>query len=124
MWTDSRYNDIKSYDERKKRYEHTINFYGSMSIQGPELTSLEFLEHLNINELDLSLCPNIVPKLKSQSITQLSFRNCNVCNTEQLNLGNLELLEFTQYKRQKYAFFILSALKYSKLKSFILFGYE
>ncbi|CAL5971156.1 Conserved_hypothetical protein [Hexamita inflata] len=125
MWTDPRYKDIKSYDERMtKRYEHTINSYGSMSIQDPELTSLEFLEHLNIKELDLSLCPNIVPKLKSESITQLSFRNCNVHNTEQLDLQNLEIIEFTQYKRQKYEFSITSALKYLKLKQFILFRYE
>ncbi|CAL5979585.1 leucine-rich_repeat domain-containing protein [Hexamita inflata] len=68
---------------------------GSFKIEGDsELKSIEFIKLLNLQKLELINCNNIIPKLESQSITELHIENNNYLNLNELQLDNLEIFKY------------------------------
>ncbi|CAL6012739.1 leucine-rich_repeat domain-containing protein [Hexamita inflata] len=75
---------------------------GLFKIEGDsELKSIEFIKLLNIQKLELINCNNIIPKLESQSITELHIENNNYLNLNELQLDNLEIFKYYKLISEK-----------------------
>ncbi|CAL6052650.1 leucine-rich_repeat domain-containing protein [Hexamita inflata] len=92
-----------------------------------QLESIEFLEDLNLNELIIDKCEKIVPKINSKTIRKLEITSCQVCNTEQLQLENLEILSLQddlESEENNIFGLVKNIVKYKKLTNLCIFGYN
>ncbi|CAL6068090.1 leucine-rich_repeat domain-containing protein [Hexamita inflata] len=122
MQIEDQYETKMSQEYQKQIFNNTLNI-----LDDSELKSLKFMENIDIRELKLSFCDNIIPKLNSKTIKELSIIFCNVSNVEQLDLVNLEVLqlieetEYIQNHQPQVAQLVQSIIeKYSNLKELYL----
>ncbi|CAL5978792.1 Leucine-rich_repeat domain superfamily [Hexamita inflata] len=89
------------------------------------LKNIEFMEHLNIKALKLQLCANVIPKLRSQTVKDLTLIYCKIKNLQEMELDNLESL-FLQEQEQKLEDNTLtqSITKFQNLQKLRLDGYK
>ncbi|CAL6087117.1 leucine-rich_repeat protein [Hexamita inflata] len=89
------------------------------------LTSLQFMSYLNISQLKLQNCPNIIPILTNNKIKELNLTNCRVSNFDLLQLDNLEKL-ILQYDKTGItdSYIINKIQKFNKLKELSLLKYN
>ncbi|CAL5973807.1 Conserved_hypothetical protein [Hexamita inflata] len=85
--------DLQNLSEYNKemiqRYQSKINDRKLIIMFNSELRSLDFINYLDINKLELENCKNIIPKLESLIITKLEIIDCEIQNT-------LEIARFQQ----------------------------
>ncbi|CAL5985445.1 leucine-rich_repeat domain-containing protein [Hexamita inflata] len=83
-------------DEQVQFYQKFIK-NGSLEIEGDgeddELKNIEFLELLNIHQLEFNSCANIIPKFKNDALKKLIIRDSTMQTLNQLQLQNLEELQ-------------------------------
>ncbi|CAL6018391.1 leucine-rich_repeat domain-containing protein [Hexamita inflata] len=65
-----------------------------------KLQSLQFIGFLNINNLEIQDCKNMIPQLKSQTINQLTIKYCHVQSMQDFELENLKVLVLTNLDQQ------------------------
>ncbi|CAL6009415.1 leucine-rich_repeat domain-containing protein [Hexamita inflata] len=92
-----------------------------------DLTSLEFIQLLNIHTLELGYCDNIIPKLESKTITQLHIRNCQIQSVKNFQLDNLEILEICHLDMNdlfESKTIVQEIVMFQKLKELYLTGWD
>ncbi|CAL6028503.1 S-layer_homology domain-containing protein [Hexamita inflata] len=85
---------LSKYDKKMiEKYQSKIKG-GTLTIQESlDLKSLNFINTLEINQLTLYECKNIVPQLESLTIIKLQLTYCDVQSVKDFQLENLEVLE-------------------------------
>ncbi|CAL5993006.1 leucine-rich_repeat domain-containing protein [Hexamita inflata] len=95
---------------------------GMLKIENDQdLKSLDFLGILNINRLELQNCDNIIPKLDSKTIKQLTLLFCDISNVKDFQLENLEILTISNYSRKESDTLMQEIVKFQKLKQLYLY---
>ncbi|CAL5994248.1 leucine-rich_repeat protein [Hexamita inflata] len=121
-----------NYDQDMiKKYRKKV-IKGVLKIEeDQDLKSIEFLQNFqHINKLEINSCSNIIPRLNSKAIQNLSIVYCNVYNIEQFNLENLEILNLhynlvnTPNAQMQVIKLVQNILKFNKLKELTLYGYQ
>ncbi|CAL6097614.1 Leucine-rich_repeat domain superfamily [Hexamita inflata] len=119
-------NNLSEYDKSMiEKYQSEIKD-GTVAIQrNQDLTSLNFIRLLNLNELVLKYCQRIIPKLESQSIKKLEIIDCKIQSVKDFRLDNLEVLDiqnYFQYLESKTLIFEI--VMFQKLKELYLYSWE
>ncbi|CAL6068088.1 leucine-rich_repeat domain-containing protein [Hexamita inflata] len=126
MQIEDQYETKMSQEYQKQIFNNTLEIQDDS-----QLKSLKFMENFHIQELKLSFCGNIIPKLNSKTIKQLDIICCKVLNVEQLDLVNLEVLQL--FEDEKHVSTQLTQItqllqsiveKYSNLKELCLEGFK
>ncbi|CAL6046435.1 leucine-rich_repeat domain-containing protein [Hexamita inflata] len=86
-----------------------------------DLKSLDFIRFLQISELRLDNCKNIIPKLESQTIKLLDLYDCNIHDVTAFQLENLESLYMTNRSKLELDTLIFDIAQFQKLKELILY---
>ncbi|CAL5995068.1 leucine-rich_repeat domain-containing protein [Hexamita inflata] len=86
-----------------------------------DLKSLDFISFLQISELRLDSCKNIIPKLESQIIKLLDLYDCNIHDVTAFQLENLESLRMTNRSKLELDTLIFDIAQFQKLKELILY---
>ncbi|CAL6000769.1 Leucine-rich_repeat domain superfamily [Hexamita inflata] len=66
-----------------------------------ELYNIEFVNNFDIEELIISKCPNINPKLENHQIRELNLFSCGIKYLNELKLPNLEVLTILESQNKK-----------------------
>ncbi|CAL6025163.1 leucine-rich_repeat domain-containing protein [Hexamita inflata] len=117
--------NLSEYDKSKiEKYQSEIED-GILTIQqDPELKSLDFIRLLQLNELVLIQCRNIIPKLESSNIKKIKIGGCFIQGVKDFQLENLEVLwvnnNFEQLESQM---LVQEILQFKKLKELELFNW-
>ncbi|CAL6026580.1 leucine-rich_repeat domain-containing protein [Hexamita inflata] len=86
--------DLQNLSEYNKemiqRYQSKINDRKLIIMFNSELRSLDFINYLDINKLELENCKNIIPKFESLIITKLEIIDCEIKSIKDFQLQNLE----------------------------------
>ncbi|CAL6064119.1 leucine-rich_repeat domain-containing protein [Hexamita inflata] len=119
-------NNLSEYDKSMiEKYQSEIKD-GTVAIQrNQDLTSLNFIRLLNLNELVLKYCQRIIPKLESQSIKKLEIIDSKIQSVKDFRLDNLEVLDiqnYFQYLESKTLIFEI--VMFQKLKELYLYSWE
>ncbi|CAL6031785.1 Leucine-rich_repeat domain superfamily [Hexamita inflata] len=119
----------KSLEQASKYNQKMINLYQDLIIDGcleiqnnQELQSLDFIDDLmDLKDLEIHQCRNVIkcPKIHSQSITRVFFSFCQINNFRDIELENLELINFCGNKKSNFQ----DIAKFQKLKK-LQIGYE
>ncbi|CAL6081269.1 DUF2252_family protein [Hexamita inflata] len=86
-----------------------------------DLKSLDFIKFLQINELRLDNCMNIIPKLEIQTIKLLDIYDCNIYNVKDFQLENLGSLRMTNRSKLELDTVVFDIAQFQKLKELILY---
>ncbi|CAL6049306.1 leucine-rich_repeat domain-containing protein [Hexamita inflata] len=82
----------QKYNQAKIQQFEPLISNGKLEIQSNDsLKSLDFIESLDIEKLEIINCKNIQPKLSSESITDLTIENCALENID-FTLNNIQIL--------------------------------
>ncbi|CAL5991929.1 Conserved_hypothetical protein [Hexamita inflata] len=119
------------YDQRMtEQLQNRIVNNFLMIINMKELNSIEFLQNLNVLKLEFKYCQNLIPKLESKLIQQLTLKECKINNLELLTLENLEALciedrPYDNFKQHiKHNLNLNCVHKFTKLTEIKLSGYN
>ncbi|CAL6025402.1 leucine-rich_repeat-containing protein [Hexamita inflata] len=100
-----------------KMYQNLVDNGTLKIISNIQLKSLYFLQSLEIKDLWLYNCRNIIPKLQSETITNLHIIACDFYSLVEFKLNNLEVLEMQSNQKQKEATILVQEIvKFKKLK--------
>ncbi|CAL6095036.1 leucine-rich_repeat domain-containing protein [Hexamita inflata] len=117
--------NLSKYDKLMiQKYKSEIQD-GTLTIQqDPDLKSLNFINALKINQLELYDCQNIVTQLDSLTIKELKLTDCFIQSVNGFQLENLEVLEvYSNYIQLKSKALFLNIAAFKKLKQLILYNY-
>ncbi|CAL5992233.1 leucine-rich_repeat domain-containing protein [Hexamita inflata] len=117
--------NISEYDKQMiEKYQSEIKD-GTLTIyQNQDLKSLDFMRLLNLQELELKFCNNIIPKLESQTIKMLKIQQCKIQSVKDFQLENLEVLEiYNQFDQLESKTLVQEILRFKKLKGLSLYKY-
>ncbi|CAL6009539.1 Leucine-rich_repeat domain superfamily [Hexamita inflata] len=115
-------NSLSEYDKSMiKKYQNQIND-GALSIyRNPDLKSLNFMNTLKINQLQLKECKHIIPQLESSTIKKLKIMQCDIQSVKDFQLENLEVLIIGNlYDTLKSNTLVQEIHRFKKLKELIL----
>ncbi|CAL5988940.1 DUF2252_family protein [Hexamita inflata] len=117
-------NNLSQYDkEMTQKYQNQISNETLVIAYNQQLKSLDFIQYMNVNELKLSDCKNIVPKLQSYTIKQLIVKDCKILSVKDLQLEKLEVLKLLNYfQKEESETLTFEIIKFQKLKELILSG--
>ncbi|CAL6075997.1 DUF2252_family protein [Hexamita inflata] len=114
---------LQEYDKAMiKKFQNLIKDDSLTFKNNIELTSLNFIEILNIKTLVLENCYNIIPILQSQTITDLQIQRCNIHSFKKFQLDKLEVLIFYSSKKKETKLLAKEIEKYTKLLEIRLVG--
>ncbi|CAL5978620.1 leucine-rich_repeat domain-containing protein [Hexamita inflata] len=100
-----------------ERYQNQIQDGTLLFYKNKELKSLNFLRFLNVNTLVFQFCWNIIPKLQSQSIKDLTLILCDISSLNDFVLDNLEVLKLEgNTKQQQLKTVIKEIVRFQKLR--------
>ncbi|CAL6005835.1 Conserved_hypothetical protein [Hexamita inflata] len=89
-----------------------------------DVKSLDFINSLNINKLEIYNSKKIVPKLKSNIIQKLEITNCDIQSVKDFQLENLEILRISNFSEQYESETLAQEiLRFQKLKELVLHGW-
>ncbi|CAL6033284.1 leucine-rich_repeat domain-containing protein [Hexamita inflata] len=93
---------LSEYDQFMiETYQNQISGGTLKIMNNPELTDLQFVRFFDIKRLELEDCKNIIPKLESKLIKELSIQNSNIQSIKDFYLENLEFLRFNNHFEQR-----------------------
>ncbi|CAL6054563.1 NEAT_domain-containing leucine-rich repeat protein [Hexamita inflata] len=121
---DKLYN-LSEYDKSMiQKYQNQIKD-GTLTIhRDSDLKSLDFIRLLKLNELELTYCNNIIPKLESLTINKIKIMDCGIQSVKDFQLENLKVLNIDNYhdKLQSNTL-VQEILQFYKLKELTLYNY-
>ncbi|CAL6051479.1 leucine-rich_repeat domain-containing protein [Hexamita inflata] len=89
-----------------------------------ELYNIEFVNDLDIEELIIEDCQNVIPNLNNFRIKKLQFISCRIQYLNKLKLPNLEALTVLDSQYQKYINSLQNFGEFKNLKELVLVGYK
>ncbi|CAL5988018.1 T9SS_type A sorting domain-containing protein [Hexamita inflata] len=117
------------YDQRMiKKYQFNIQNQ-VLIFSESDLQNIEFISNFNIRDLKFQQCSDLVPKLSSKTIKELTLQFCGIQSVEDFQLENLEVLILhdsiiiTQIKTN-WLQLTQSITKFNNLKALTLYGYN
>ncbi|CAL6097592.1 leucine-rich_repeat domain-containing protein [Hexamita inflata] len=116
---------LSEYDKQMiEKYQSEIKG-GILTIQqNPDLKSLNFINTLKINQLQLYECKHIVPQLDSQTIKELKTMDCKIQSVKDFQLENLEVLAiYNNQAKLESNTLAQEIVWFQKLKELTLFKY-
>ncbi|CAL5983463.1 Conserved_hypothetical protein [Hexamita inflata] len=120
MQLDNQYDELMT----EKYLSKIIN--GSLIIDNDsELTSLQFVQYLNVNQFKLLFCKTVIPELSSSTINEMDITYCNAQSLEHYRLENLEILNLQCYKidGMQQTQILWNIVQFPKLQQLSLFGF-
>ncbi|CAL5993856.1 leucine-rich_repeat domain-containing protein [Hexamita inflata] len=106
-----------------QRYQSQIKDQTLTIEQIKDLKSLDFINTLKIQNLDLYDCKGIIPKLESQTIKQLQMVDCQIFSLKDFQLENLEVLKLENYQKFESKTLVLEIIRFLKLTELNLNGW-
>ncbi|CAL5970854.1 T9SS_type A sorting domain-containing protein [Hexamita inflata] len=99
-----------------------------LTLSESDLQNIEFISNFDIRELKFEQCSDLVPKLSSKTIKELTLQFCGIYSVEQFQLENLEVLIlhdsfYTQIKTN-WLQLTQSITQFNNLKALTLYGYN
>ncbi|CAL5989825.1 DUF2252_family protein [Hexamita inflata] len=114
------------YDDKTmiEKYQNLIQYEALTIWSDKDLKSLNFINSLNINTLEIYNCKNIIPKLESNIIKKLKIVNCKILSIKEFQLENLEVLCISNISNQLESKMLAQEInRFLKLKKLVLHGW-
>ncbi|CAL6092751.1 Conserved_hypothetical protein [Hexamita inflata] len=97
---------------------------GNMYILNQQLMNIDVVQNIQINNLEIRSCPNIVTKFCSHSLKILSIIDCKLKQIDLKDLINLEVLILQDYQINQDSLNLQSITKLKKLQDIQISGYN
>ncbi|CAL5984343.1 tandem-95_repeat protein [Hexamita inflata] len=112
------------YDRIIFKYANQISQKSLKIMNDKYLTNINFVKFLNVHKLELENCKNLIPKLHSSTITELSILQFNIQNIQDFELENLEVLTLISKQFINEQSLINDIVKFKKLNELNIRGYQ